>query len=189
MNPQQRVAADHFIDQGFMDKRRALIRAGYSETTARGNPHSVFRHPAVAEYVAAAIEKRRKKQEITKDRVLQELGTMAFTDFGDLIDVDTETGDVWIDWTTLTIEQRKAMESLEVTEEKISTKENADGEGGNTRFQVKIKPKFHSKQGALNMICRILGLYQDKIDVAGESLVLALQAGRERARLANKTEE
>jgi phage terminase small subunit len=189
MSEQQRMAADYYIDQGYMDKRRALIRAGYSDNTACGNPQSVFRHPGVAEYIAVSIEKRRKKQEVNKERVLQELGTMAFTDFGDLIDVDIETGDVWIDWSTLTVDQRKAMESLEVVEKKISTMENADGEGGNTRYQARIKPKFYSKQTALNMICRILGLYQDKIDIAGEGLVMALQAGRERARLASKGEE
>lgn len=188
MNPKQQLAADYYIAQGFLDKRRALKRAGYADSTAEGNPHSVFRHPGVVDYIAAHIEKRRTKHEITKEKVLAELGTMAFTDFADLIDVDIESGDVWFDWTQLNPDHRKALESLEIVEEKMTSKDNADGQGGNTRVQVKIKPKFHSKQAALNMICRILGLYQDKIDIAGENLVAALQAGRERARL-EKTEE
>lgn len=174
-----RVAADAFAANGFLSKRAAMKKAGY----VSNNTASVFNRPEVVEYVNALREAHRAKHEITRERILEELGTMAFTDFGDLIDVDPDTGDVTIDWTNLTPDQRKAMASLEI--DSTETVTGDDGNGGNTVYRAKIKPKFYDKMAAISHICRILGLYNDRVEVTGADLVAELQAGRERARMRN----
>lgn len=175
ISPQQLLAVDHYFACGF-NKREALLRAGYSEKTAEGNPHSVFNHP----FVVAEVERRQKelakKNNVTAERIVQEFAKIGFSNLGDLVEVNPD-GSAYLDMRKITPEQRAALSEFTVDEYE-------EGRGEGAVAVKKFKIKFHDKKGALDSLARHLGMFNDKVEVSGElSIVERLQRGRDRVRL------
>lgn len=59
---------------------QAAIRAGYSERTANEQGSRLLANVSVRSALQVAMEERGKRTEITADRVLQEIGRIAFFD-------------------------------------------------------------------------------------------------------------
>src|SRR5437660_734211 len=74
----------------------AAIEAGYSRHTAEQQGYQLLRKPAVAAAVAEAEAERAKRTEITGDRIIAELASIAFANMGDLLRRDSD-GNVVVD--------------------------------------------------------------------------------------------
>lgn len=77
---QKRFVEEYLVD---LNATQAAIRAGYREKTAGQIGFENLKKPEIQEAVAKAIQERQARTEITQDRVLSELGRVAFADADD----------------------------------------------------------------------------------------------------------
>ena len=136
---QKRFVQEYLVD---FNEPQAAIRAGYSKKTAGAIGHENLKKP----HILAEIEKRKKalqnKLEITQERVLQELASIAFskgTDYASVI-----AGCVVVNDTEgLTEEQKAAIVSIKQTKEGV---------------EIKLADKYK----ALELLAKHLGLLAER---------------------------
>jgi phage terminase small subunit len=146
LTPKQRLFVIEYL-RDFCGTK-AAIRAGYSKRTAASLATQTLRKPYVAKVVNDAIEARRKRVEVSADRVLSELAKIAFTDLTDIISI--ARGRVTVrDTNELTPEQRGAI---------VEVNESLHG----------MRIKLHDKKGALELLGRHLGLFPNRVEVTGK---------------------
>ena len=80
---QKRFVAEYLVD---LNATQAAIRAGYSKKTADHIGPELLGKTCVLEEVQKAMADREKRTEITQDRVLNELGKVAFAKAADYTD-------------------------------------------------------------------------------------------------------
>lgn len=81
----QRFVEEYLID---LNATQAAIRAGYSVKTANEQGAQLLANLSVRDAVQAAMKARSERTEITADRVLKELGRIAFFDIRKLYNDD-----------------------------------------------------------------------------------------------------
>jgi phage terminase small subunit len=74
---QRRFVEEYLVD---LNATEAAIRAGYSKRTARQMGAENLSKPVIAEAIRIAMAGRSQRTKITSDRVLEELGIIAFSD-------------------------------------------------------------------------------------------------------------
>lgn len=134
-----------------LNATQAAIRAGYSARRADQQGLENLRKPEIAAAIAAAMRSRQHRTEITQDRVLQELARIAFLDPGKLFDAAGAP----VPLQTLDEDTRRAVVGLDVV-----TVGNADAGIGQVQ-----KVKLADKKGALELLGRHLGMWNDKLDM------------------------
>ncbi len=139
---QKRFCEEYLID---LNATQAAIRAGYSVRSAGSIGNELLQKPEIRAYIETEMAERSKRTGITADRVLQELGKVAFVNPTDLI--DPENGGLK---DTATNEDRAAIAAIRVKQ--IPT-ECGMGIEREVRIVDKIK--------ALEMCGRHLGMFKD----------------------------
>lgn len=155
-----------FVDEYLIDLNatQAAIRASYSAKTAEWIGPQLLGKRHVAEAIAARMDARARRTEITQDRVLNELGRLAFLDIRKAFDAAGNLRPIC----ELDDETAAAIAGLEVSE--MTSKENI------TVGSLK-KIRLSDKKGALELIGRHLGMWNDKLAVTGEiSIASAIRA-------------
>lgn len=170
---QQEFVKQYLID---LNATQAAIRAGYSAVNADKIGPELLGKTRVAEEIQKALEKRGQKTEITAERVLKELGKIAFSDLNSFVDV-SEDGKI-------TVKPSSQLDGTVLSEISESVTQN-----GRTR-----KVKLHDKMKALELIGRHLAMYTDKqeikIDRTAEDQATAVNQLKEMLRQAeNKPDE
>jgi phage terminase small subunit len=118
----------------------AARRAGYSPENARNIAYGLRNQPKVAARIEAAQERRSEKKRVTADRVLEELGRMAFSNMSDY--VEWGPGGITLrDHALLDEDQTAAVADVE-----------PKGNGKVARL------KLYDKLAALNALARHLGM-------------------------------
>jgi phage terminase small subunit len=159
LNPrQQRFISEYLKD---LNGTQAVIRAGYSKTGAEVTAVRLLANPKVASEVQKAQQAREKRTEVNQDRVVLELARMAFTNMLDYVQI-TDKGEAFVDLSKLTREQAAAIQEITVDEA-------AGGVGDGRRERVqRTRFKLADKRGALELLGRHLGMFNDKLQVSGE---------------------
>ncbi len=139
---QVRFCEEYLID---LNATQAAIRAGYSVESAGSIGSENLSKPEIRARVETAMAERSKRTGITSDRVLLELGKVAFVNPTDLIDPDS--GSIK---DTATDEDRAAIAAIRVKQ--IPT-ESGMGVEREVRMADKLK--------ALEMCGRHLGMFKD----------------------------
>lgn len=174
MSDQRLAAVNEYFKNGF-NKRQALLKAGYAKTTAHNNSQSVFSRPDVRAEIEKRLEKDRKKYEVDRDFVIQRLARIA--DGGSILaryKRVNEDGSIYWDFEGATPDDMAVITEL-------TTDEYAEGRGKDAVKIKKFKVAMADPKGALDSLARTLGLFQDKVEVKGDSsLVERLNAGRRR---------
>ena len=147
---QQRFVEEYLVD---LNATRAAIRAGYSKKTADRIGPKLVVESCVSEAIREAIEKRSSRTEITADRVLQELGFIAFSNMKDYVEFGPP-GVTLEELSEMTDDQSRAISQ-------VSHNFNAEG-GGSVNF------KLHDKLKALDLIGKHLGMFKEKVEHSGE---------------------
>ncbi|PJT21486.1 terminase small subunit [Ochrobactrum sp. 30A/1000/2015] len=166
---QERFVAEYLID---LNATQAAIRAGYSEKTATEQGSRLLTNVKVQEAIAKGREKTAAKLEITKERIVEELAKIGFSNMLDYMRAGTD-GDPYLDFSNLTREQAAAL--AEVTVEDFK-----DGRGEDARDVRRIKFKLHDKKGALVDMAKMLGFMIEKHEHSGE---ISLTVSQEDAEL------
>jgi len=153
---QQRFIDEYLVD---LNATQAAIRAGYSENTARAIGHENLTKPNIVDAIATAMDARRKRTQITQDRVLQEYAKLAFLDPRRFYD---EKGAL-IPVHKLDADTAAALSGMEV----VTQRAGKDANGDQEHEEVK-KIKFIDKKGALDSLARHLGMFTDKVEHTGK---------------------
>ena len=127
-----------------------------SEETAATNGSKLLRNTNVAEEIQKRMDERAKRTEITQDKVLKEIARLAFTDITSIVSVKkfkTNIGEyskvVIKDFSELTEDQRACISGVKET-------------------KLGIEVSFCSKERALELLGRHLGMFNDKLQLSGE---------------------
>jgi phage terminase small subunit len=123
----------------------AARRAGYSPGSASRIAYALLRHPQVAALIEQGNERRAEKRRITADRVVEELGRMAFANIRDYVDWNSE-GVKLRDKSLLDPEETAAIADIEP-------------KGANGQL---TRLKLYDKLAALNALARHLGMIGGK---------------------------
>ncbi|CAB3782109.1 terminase small subunit [Paraburkholderia fynbosensis] len=151
---QARFVEEYLVD---LNATQAAIRAGYSKGTARAIASENLSKPDIQQAIAEAMKKREKRTQITQDRVLLELGRIAFFDPRRLFDADGNPVPI----NELDDDTAAALAGLDVTEEFAG-----EGEKRALRSLTK-KYKVSDKNTALTNAMRHLGMLRDKLEHSG----------------------
>lgn len=82
---QKRFVQEYLVD---LNAAQAAIRAGYKEKAARSVGAENLTKPDIQKAIQSAIKERQDRTGITQDRVLKELGKVAFADANDSSESD-----------------------------------------------------------------------------------------------------
>lgn len=144
---QKRFADEYLIDLNATRAYKAAYPTVKRDETAKAAGSRLLTIVNVAAYIAERMEDRQKRTEITQDRVLQELAAIAFARATDYAEVK---GGVTIvkPTATLTEDQVRAIAGIK------------NGVNG-------VELKLYDKKGALELLGRHLGMWNDKLEVSG----------------------
>lgn len=130
-------------------------RAGYSEASASANASMLAADPRIK----AEVEKRRGQQltaaGVTKERILAELVSLAFTNLNDIVRQDEEGN------TTVNLKEIPADKAGALTGIKIETSK------GKTTVR-KVDIKLADKLQALALLGKHLGMFKEDINVKAQ---------------------
>lgn len=141
---QRRFCDEYLID---FNGTQAYYRAGYSakrDVVAANGSRNLLAKPAVQAYIQARQAELRKQTDITRDRVLQELAAIGFSDAADYVRVSgDETPTVMIRPTdNIPSEKRAALAGIK-----------------QGRYGIEIR--LHDKLRALEQISRMMGYIRE----------------------------
>ena len=145
---QLRFVKEYMID---LNATAAAERAGYAKRSAKLTGHNLTKHPQVKRLIGQEKLKREKRTELSADIVIEELRRVGFAKLSDFVEWGPD-GVIFKPSANLTAAQVAAVEQVT---EKIT--ENAQG-GGSTHRSIKL----HDKLGALDKLCKHLGIYADQ---------------------------
>lgn len=171
-----------FIEEYMIDLNgtQAAIRAGYAESGASTEAYRLLRDAQIATAIAGLL---RDLAAATPTRLVDELSALAFSDIGKAVVWDQQTehiGDSDGSYfggppeedaegaVTKVITSRVTVLPSETMDPRtrLAVAEVSQGAQG----QLKIK--MHDKVGAIDKLLRVLGMYQDKVNVSGTVTVI-----------------
>ena len=172
LSPRHERAIDHLM--GGTSKVDAMRLAGFSECYATKHQADFFDRPLMKAALAKRQRSARRRYELDEDWVIQRL--MRIANGGEILakfkKVQDDGSLAW-DFTGATEDELAAINELTVT-----TRRDAQGDE-----IIKVKVGSADPKGALDSLCRRLGLFQDNFRFDGEvTLVDRITAGRDRAR-------
>ncbi|MBI3145010.1 MAG: terminase small subunit, partial [Pseudogulbenkiania sp.] len=141
---------------------QAAKEAGYSARTAKEQGSQLLQHPAVIALMAKRWHEIREEASIDRERVLKELGRLAFADIRQLYD---ERGALKPphEWGDAIAAAVTSLDSFEV-------KRDGQPVGENKRI------KLADKLSALDKLARILGMYEADNKQQGGGIVESMHA-------------
>lgn len=137
-----------FVDEYLIDLNatQAAIRSGYSKRTAGSQGFDLLKKPEVVSALEAKRKELASKAGITRERILEEMASLAFSDLRGIFDEDGALRPIH----TLTAGQAAAISSIEV---EGPTKRNPN-------WVTKVKLWDKGKQ--LENLLKHLGMAEDK---------------------------
>ena len=140
MTDKQRLfVAEYLVDR---NATKAAIRAGYSPKTAYSIGSENLTKPEIKEAIQEKLDHIEEELGITRDRILREYRNIAFSDITDyvrLVKSEHGIGITFKPTEELTIDQRRALQSIRMT-------------------QSGIDIKTHDKHKALEFLSEYLGM-------------------------------
>lgn len=185
---QQRFVDEYLID---LNATQAAIRAGYSVKTAQEQGSQNLSKLMVQQAIEEQMAERSKRTEITQDKVLRELAAIAFakaTDYASVIEkqaIYTTDEGVRI---PLHDENGNAVMIQDVQLVLTDTLNDAQKTAlaGIKHGKYGIEVTMCSKEKALELLGRHLGMFKDKIELSGieteksklDDIILQMRAGK-----------
>ena len=149
MTKKQKIFADEYlIDLNATRAYRAAYPNCKKDSSADAAARKLLGNTRIQTYITERMEERQKRTEITQDMVLQELAAIAFARATDYVSVMGGMVEVK-DTDQLSDSQIAAIAGI---------KETQNG----------IEVKLGSKEKTLELLGRHLGMWNDKLDVAGD---------------------
>jgi phage terminase small subunit len=187
---QAMFAAEYLAD---LNATAAAERAGYSAKTAYSQGQRLLSHVEVQAAIQAGMKARGARTQITADRVLQEVGRIAFADIRKVVRWGVKEIAVGFDGDGKRLDPSDLGDAVMVHTEFAPFVEpvNSDELDDDTAAAIAevamtkdgIRIKMHGKVEAINLAGRNLAMWKDKLEVAvDEDTATLLAKARERAK-------
>ena len=157
LNQQQHMALSYVLADPEFDMTAACRKAGYKSPASVAT--KLVKNPVFAKALGKAIHERIERTKITADRVLHELGLVAFSNIQDLMN-SVKDG---INLADLPENVGRCISSI-----KYKTVKEEDGKGGFKSTRVVDEVKLWNKLDALTLLAKHLGMITEKHEVSGE---------------------
>lgn len=166
LNPRQKAFVREYKLNGG-NATKAAIKAGYSKKRARITGSTLVANRNIQAEIKKHEERIEKKYDVSEERIIRELELIGFSDLKNHLDIDPDTGAIRAKGFDEMGNSSRALESI--SEDRV-IKENSDG----TQVTVYDKRKFktHSKIQALDMLGKFKGMWKDKDDQSGITIVI-----------------
>ena len=156
LNPRQEAfCREYIVDR---NATQAAIRAGYSAKTAKATGSRMLTYVNIQAKIKELEKPVLKKQEVTAERVVQELARIAFSDVADLFDEDGNMRNI-----------REIPESARRAIAGVDVKEEFETFGGDTKVSTGYtkKIKMADKIKALELLGKthMLSLFSENINI------------------------
>ena len=139
--------------------RECAIAAGCTKKTANTMAQLWLKCPLVLKSIERQMNDHMSVFDITANRILKEIASIAFANMGDYMTSDGE-GNFFVDMSGLTEEQTAALAEVTVDE-------YTEGRGDAGREVKKIRFKLHDKKSALELLGKWKKLFTDKTELTG----------------------
>jgi phage terminase small subunit len=147
LTPKQKRFVDEYLVD--LNASQSAIRAGFSPRTARFIGYRLLTMPQIKEAIGVAQQDLSRRTEVTQERVIAELATIAFSNIGDIVS-----------WGPDGVSVKSADElSPEVMASVADVSKSGGKEGGMVRV------KLYDKLKALELLGKHLGLFVEKVEV------------------------
>jgi phage terminase small subunit len=150
---QRRFVAEYGVD---LNATQAAIRAGYAKGSANVTGCQLLANPNIAHLVAKSQSKHLEVANITAERVMQELGRLAFANLPSFYREDGSLKSMG----ELTPEQGAALAGVETMQRNVTA---GDGE-----TETVYKVKLWDKPRSLDTLVKVLGMVTEKVEHSGE---------------------
>ncbi len=140
-----------------MEQMDAYEAAGFERNA--GNPHRLRNNALVSQRIEEILGNAAAKVEITQARIMEELGKIAFANMADFMQIG-EDGEPFLDFTGMDRDQAAAISELVV-------EDYYEGRGEDAKEVKRVRYKLSDKQGALEKLAKILGMFTTKIVHSG----------------------
>jgi len=151
---QERFVAEYLVD---LNATQAAIRAGYSAKTADVQGPRLLGNVRIREAIEEGKRRHLDKAEITAERVLREIGALAFSDVTRAHRLEGEPVAALDD---LSEEDRRAIQSIETVRRNL-----AGGDGHSDEIH---KVRLWDKPKALEMLAKHFALLQERVEHSGD---------------------
>jgi len=143
----EKFCREYIID---LNATQAAIRAGYSKKTASSQGERLLRNVEISKRIEELKTEQQDRLQVKADDVIKEMARIALLDVADVIDDDGCLMSI----KDIPIDSRKAIASIEVTEE-------YEGTGKNRKLNGYInKVRFWDKNKALDNLGKHFGIYE-----------------------------
>ena len=152
VTPKEKLFLFELMSDSKMNPEKAALKVGYTKSVARTKAYLWVSNskqnpkPHLKAFLDKLLEKKEQKLDITTERVRNEIAKLAFSNVVDII--EKMGGQINLQMLNKLDESERAaiMELSEVEAEGVVTR----------------KIKLHSKSKALDMLCRMLRIYDKK---------------------------
>ncbi len=166
---QKRFCDEYVID---LNATQSAIRAGYSEKTAGSIGQRLLKNVEIQNEINAINEKRTTKTGITAERVLTELGKIAFSDLKEYLSFN-ENGVTFRD-----SEEVDGTLINEVSSQETVTRRGS-GDNKEETIRVNLKMRLHDKMKALELLGKHLNIFSDNNDNNNEKQAINITIQRD----------
>lgn len=147
LTAKQELFIQYYLED--LNATQAAIRAGYSKPSACSIAEENLRKPEISERIKQELDRLKKKSQVTKEAMIEELRRIAFGNMGNLAKWN-ESGVRYKSSDELTPE---AMSTV------LSVEEETNQHGG------KLKIKQHDKMRAMELLAKLHGYTLDKSEI------------------------
>lgn len=154
LSDKQTAFAEAYVRNG-QNGTRAAIEAGYSEASAANQAHRMMRNDEVRKAIDAGLAARRDSAEMLRAKIEAELVAIGMSDLRDIATWGDET-------LTLIASADISDEAAKALREVVATTTSTE-HGTTNRLHV----KQHDKLKALQLLAKMNGLVQDKVEHSG----------------------
>ncbi len=173
MTEKQKIFADEYlIDLNATRAYRAAYPNCKKDSSADAAARKLLGNTRIQTYITERMEERQKRTEITQDMVLQELAAIAFSKASDYAKVVEKQATAEVDGNIIPLVGEDGEPilyrtvELELTDNLTEEQQRALGTIKKGRDGLEQKPC--DKVKALELLGRHLGMWNDKLDVAGD---------------------
>lgn len=149
LTDRQKAFCEHYVR--VLNRTKAARLAGYSEKNANVEGHQLMKHPGCMAYIKELQDEWKEKLGISTEKILRELSYIAFADMKQFCNWNDQGAFM------LPSDQLKKRQTSAIAEVRNSViDENGNGE---------VKIKLHSKEKALELLGKHLGIFNEKAEV------------------------
>ena len=134
----------------------AARAAGYAQSSSKTEGSRLLANVDVQQAITEARAQLAEREQVTPERIVSELASIAFSDLGDYFRLEGKNAS--IDFSNVPLGATKALESITVDE-------YVEGRGENAETVRRIRVRLHDKRAALVDLAKTLGMFSDGVNV------------------------